>query len=342
MSKLKLPHASGNSMSIAAPATNPAADRTINLNDNYAGDGSFVTANSAGNVGISTASPVAQTTSGGTALTPVLDLKGTGSITNASGVLQFTRKDHASQGSCIYNCGDDAGLTFRNTDGNGFGFFNSAALSVRVRANGTIQQRNTNTTSTNAESNSWSSFNSENANTYDLKILNNATTPASNYTLEIKAKADVDNTNYRHINCTKNNSSTGIFVVYGNGNAANANNSWGSTSDVKLKENIVDANSQWNDIKGLRVRNFNFKSDSGYSTHKQIGLIAQEAETISAGLIENIKDVIEDENGFKTETGTVTKELKYSVLYMKAIKALQEAQTRIETLETKVAALEAA
>ena len=34
------------------------------------------------------------------------------------------------------------------------------------------------------------------------------------------------------------------------------------------------------------------------------------------------------------------KHIKYSILYMKAIKALQEAQTRIETLETKVAALE--
>ena len=34
------------------------------------------------------------------------------------------------------------------------------------------------------------------------------------------------------------------------------------------------------------------------------------------------------------------KKISYSVLYMKAIKALQEAQTRIETLETKVTALE--
>ena len=47
-----------------------------------------------------------------------------------------------------------------------------------------------------------------------------------------------------------------------------------------------------------------------------------------------------DEDG--TDLGTKTKVVKYSVLYMKAIKALQEAQTRIETLETKVAALEAA
>ncbi len=76
-------------------------------------------------------------------------------------------------------------------------------------------------------------------------------------------------------------------------------------------KDIVDANSQWDDIKGLRVRNFNFKADSGYSTHRQIGLIAQEAETVSAGLIESVADVAEDENGIKTETGTVTKQLKY-------------------------------
>jgi hypothetical protein len=40
------------------------------------------------------------------------------------------------------------------------------------------------------------------------------------------------------------------------------------------------------------------------------------------------------------ETGTVTKSVKYSILYMKAVKALQEAMARIETLETKVTALE--
>ena len=57
MSSLKLKHSGGNSVIIAGPSSNPAADRTINLNDNYAGDGSFVTANSSGNVGIGTASP---------------------------------------------------------------------------------------------------------------------------------------------------------------------------------------------------------------------------------------------------------------------------------------------
>ena len=54
---------------------------------------------------------------------------------------------------------------------------------------------------------------------------------------------------------------------------------------------------------------------------------------------------VEDENGNlineKRETGTSTKALKTSIIYMKAVKALQEAMERIETLEAKVAALEA-
>jgi hypothetical protein len=44
-----------------------------------------------------------------------------------------------------------------------------------------------------------------------------------------------------------------------NGNVENTNNSYGAISDIKLKENIVDANSQWDDLKALQVRNYNFK-----------------------------------------------------------------------------------
>ncbi len=209
------------------------------------------------------------------------------------------------------------------------------------RANGTIRARSGASganTATYNESVAWNSFSCNSSNGYDFKVINQNSSPAYTYSLELAAAANVNNTNYRHINCTKNSNSAGIFVVYGNGNVANANNSYGSTSDVKLKENIVDANSQWDDVKQLRVRNFNFIADSNKT--KLLGLVAQEAETVCPSLVQNIKDLEEDENGNKTETGTVTKELKYSVLYMKAIKALQEAQTRIETLESKVAALE--
>jgi len=123
--------------------------------------------------------------------------------------------------------------------------------------------------------------------------------------------------------------------ILSNGDLTNSNNSYGAISDIKLKENIVDANSQWDDLKALQVRNYNLKEGQ---THTQIGLIAQEAELVSPGLVSESPDRDEDGN----DLGTVTKSVNYSVLYMKAVKALQEAMERIETLEAKVAALESA
>jgi hypothetical protein len=125
------------------------------------------------------------------------------------------------------------------------------------------------------------------------------------------------------------------YGVFTNGNVVNSNNSYGAISDIKLKENIVDANSQWDDLKALQVRNYNFKEGE---THTQIGLVAQEVELVSPGLVSESPD--RDAEG--NDLGTVTKSVNYSVLYMKAVKALQEAMERIETLEAKVAALESA
>jgi hypothetical protein len=122
-----------------------------------------------------------------------------------------------------------------------------------------------------------------------------------------------------------------VYTVWTNGNVVNTNNSYGSISDIKLKENIVDANSQWDDLKALQVRNYNFKEGQ---THTQIGLVAQEAELVSPGLVTESPDRDEDGN----DLGTVTKSVNYSVLYMKAVKALQEAMERIETLEARLTA----
>lgn len=126
---------------------------------------------------------------------------------------------------------------------------------------------------------------------------------------------------------------TETFIVWSNGNVQNTNNSYTAISDIKLKENIVDANSQWDDIKALRIRNYNLKEGQ---THTQIGLIAQEVEPISPGLVAESHD--RDDEG--NDLGTTTKSVNYSVLYMKAVKALQEAMERIESLETRLAALE--
>ena len=116
-------------------------------------------------------------------------------------------------------------------------------------------------------------------------------------------------------------------IIRDDGDLENANNNYGSISDVSLKENIVDANSQWDDIKNIKVRNYNFKESTGQPTHKQIGVIAQELETVCPNLVDVTRD-------------TGKKNVAYSILYMKSVKALQEAMARIETLEAKVAALE--
>lgn len=138
-----------------------------------------------------------------------------------------------------------------------------------------------------------------------------------------------------HSSSTDFTSGTECIKIYTNGNIQNTNNSYGSLSDIKLKENIVDANPQWDDIKALQVRNYNLKEGE---THRQIGLIAQEVEQVSPGLVYESPD----RDGAGNALGTTTKSVNYSVLYMKAVKALQEAMERIEALEAKVAALEAA
>ena len=141
----------------------------------------------------------------------------------------------------------------------------------------------------------------------------------------------------------QNTGGTRTYIVYSNGNVQNTNNSYGSLSDQRLKENIVDATSQWNDIKSLQIRKYNFREATGHETHTQIGLIAQEAESVSPGLVQTTAvaegETVQDADGNQLES---LKSINYSVLYMKAVKALQEAMARIETLETKVAALETA
>ena len=114
-------------------------------------------------------------------------------------------------------------------------------------------------------------------------------------------------------------------------------------SDIKLKQNIADANSQWDDIKSIQVRNYELIK---YPDRRQIGVIAQELETVCPNLVKD-NDPVYWEEGEDLPEGVSVGDVKeegyksvaYSILYMKAVKALQEAMERIETLEAKVAAL---
>jgi hypothetical protein len=123
--------------------------------------------------------------------------------------------------------------------------------------------------------------------------------------------------------------------IYTNGNIVNTNNSYGPISDIKLKENIVDATPKLQDLMRVRIVNYNLKTDQ---THKQIGVIAQELEQVFAGLVDDHPDMDEQGNSL----GTTTKSVKMSVFTPILIKAIQEQQALITTLTARITALESA
>jgi len=121
--------------------------------------------------------------------------------------------------------------------------------------------------------------------------------------------------------------STTNIKILGNGNIQNANNSYGAISDIKLKENITDATSKLDSLLKVKIRNYNLIGDD----KKQLGVIAQELESIFPSMIETTNDV--DKNG--KYLGTTTKSVKYSVFVPMLIKAIQEQQLQIEQLKNK-------
>ena len=173
-----------------------------------------------------------------------------------------------------------------------------------------------------------------NSSSWALQIVNTA---SLGYGVEIRVNTDTNSREAFYV--YSSSGSEAKADIRSNGTFNSRTGTYGTYSDIKLKENIVDASSQWNDIKAVKIRNFNFKNDT--SKVKMLGVVAQEIETICPSLVETNPDIETDENGERVEIGTFTKTVKSSILYMKAIKTLQEAQARIETLEAKVAALEA-
>jgi hypothetical protein len=126
--------------------------------------------------------------------------------------------------------------------------------------------------------------------------------------------------------------STEVFRIEASGNVKNTNNSYGALSDVKLKENIVDASPKLADLMQVKVRNYNLIGE----TTKQIGVVAQELETVFPSMVDESNDRDEDGNILET----TTKGVKYSVFVPMLIKAIQEQQATITALTARITALE--
>jgi hypothetical protein len=189
-------------------------------------------------------------------------------------------------------------------------------------------------------------------------------TTFSSIVSQISCSRDVQNHTYTLLRAS--NGGGVRMACYDSGNIQNTNNSYGSLSDERIKQDISDASSQWDDIKALKVRKYKLKravnKDGVENTPFHLGVIAQELESSNmSGLVDHVKPEKEDtllhadfgtwdglDAGLDDEgneigeftPGDKVKSIKYSILYMKSIKALQEAMARIESLESRIETLE--
>ena len=134
---------------------------------------------------------------------------------------------------------------------------------------------------------------------------------------------------------TRNDANNLRHALKGDGGISNIQGNDTNLSDETMKKNIVDCESVIDKFKQWKLRKFNYNTDEN-GTPLTYGLIAQEIETLHSDLVN--ADFPVDESGEVIMKKTV----KDHQLMMLSFKALQEAIAKIETLETKVAALEAA
>jgi hypothetical protein len=106
---------------------------------------------------------------------------------------------------------------------------------------------------------------------------------------------------------------------------------YNTTSDIRLKENIVESPSATSIIQSLKVRSFDWKESN---KHDNFGFVAQELYEVYPNAVTKQKN---------KEDGTMDMPwgVDYSKLVPVLVKTIQEQQAMIEELKTKVLALEA-
>jgi len=316
--------ASGDSVNIASGAS----FASIGIDDNA--DATAITIDSSERVGIGTASPdcklkvdagttasifspamiLTSSTGGAGGATPI-DLRHS---TNSSSGFRIQIAGSAGSNNATLNLIENSAMIFATNNNE----------RMRIDSSGNVL---VGTTTASGKLFSSTSSSSQPA----LRAASTSATYADNVFV-IDVDRNTTNNTFYAITYYNNGASAFKFRVADSGNVTNANNSYGSISDIKLKENIVDATPKLEKLKQVRIVNFNFINDN----QKQIGVIAQELENTFPSMVEESPDKDKDGN----DLGTTTKQVKYSVFVPILIKALQEAITKIEDLEARITALE--
>lgn len=131
--------------------------------------------------------------------------------------------------------------------------------------------------------------------------------------------------NINGVRCQHNSTYVG-GITYNNTSTA-----FNTSSDHRLKENVVDMTGAITRVKSLQPKRFNFIADDSVTVD---GFIAHEAATVVPEAVTGTHNEVDDDGN------PVYQGIDQSKIVPLLVGALNEAIAKIETLETKVAALE--
>jgi len=173
-------------------------------------------------------------------------------------------------------------------------------------------------------------------------IENSASDP---YTININHTTATNNSsNYFFLGRDNNAQRFGLRT---NGGLHNYQSNDSNLCDEREKKNIVDLDSTWDCLKNWELKKFHYNEDAD-NADLRYGVIAQQVathcpEVITDWVKQKAAEAELDEDGnviTPAQEEILRMGVKEQQMYWMAIRALQEAQTRIEQLETRVAQLE--
>jgi hypothetical protein len=144
---------------------------------------------------------------------------------------------------------------------------------------------------------------------------------SSNLIQLLQFSGDTDATGGQFIRFSDSNSTMGSVSA-----ASGTTVSYNTSSDRRMKENIVDASSQLDVINNIQIKEFDWIKNG----HHEVGVIAQELNEVIPNVVqEGGEDVNEEPWG-----------VDYGKLTPYLIKAMQEQQTIIDDLKSRIETLE--
>ena len=181
---------------------------------------------------------------------------------------------------------------------------------------------------------------------YDTLVLH--ANNASPYGMFMKLSAGSEKNNAVNYFLWGNDESVARVKIFSNGGIHNFSGNNVNLCDEREKKNIVSLDTKWDKVKSWELRKFHYNDDED-TDDLRYGVIAQQVEAVCPEVLDvwvkqRAEDARLDKDGNVIEAAKeeiVRKGVKEQQMMWMAIKALQEAQARIETLEAKFAAFEA-